>query len=330
MMKRALLAVMLIAAGTGAAGWWWLNRTPDPASWQGYADAEYVRVSPTLTGRIVSLAVARGDQVAAGAPLFTQDDADDKAARDAAAGKLAEAEARLANLQTASRDTEIAMAQADLADLIATRDRIAKDLIRNEDLLRTGAASRQTVDQQRADLSSAVARAEAANAKLDQMRSPTGRQYEIAAQNAMVEQARAALAQAEWQLTQRHVLSPNGALVADTYARPGETINAGVPVVSLLPPQNILVRFFVPETDLASIHAGDRLAIGCDSCAWGLTATVSYIAPQPEYTPPVIYSESNRDKLVYLIEAHPPPDQAVQLKPGQPVDVRRIAAAAGG
>ena len=107
----------------------------------------------------------------------------------------------------------------------------------------------------------------------------------------MVEQARAALGQAEWQLTQRHVLSPNGALVADTYARPGETINAGVPVVSLLPPQNILVRFFVPETDLATIHAGDRMSIVCDSCAKGLTATVSYIAPQPEYTPPVIYGD---------------------------------------
>jgi HlyD family secretion protein len=112
-------------------------------------------------------------------------------------------------------------------------------------------------------------------------------------------------------------------LVNDTYARPGETINAGVPVVSLLPPQNILVRFFVPETELATLHVGDRLAIGCDACAAGLIATVTFIAPQPEYTPPVIYSETNREKLVYLIEAHPPPDQAVQLKPGQPVDVRR-------
>jgi HlyD family secretion protein len=72
------------------------------------------------------------------------------------------------------------------------------------------------------------------------------------------------------------------------------------------------------------------MAIGCDSCASGLTATVSFIAPQPEYTPPVIYSESTREKLVYLIEAHPTPDQAVQLKPGQPVDVRRVTAGAGG
>jgi len=328
-MKRALLAFALLVVCAGAAGWWWMSRASDPEAWQGYVEAEYVRVSPTLTGRITGIAVARGDQVAAGAPLFTQDDADDKAARDAAAGKLAETQARLANLQTASRDTEIAQAEADLADLLATKDRIGKDLARNEELLKTGAASRQTVDQQRADLASAIARADAANAKLEQMRSPTGRQYEIAAQSAMVAQAGAALAQAEWQLNQRRVSAPVGALVADTYARTGETIMAGVPIVSLLPPQNILVRFFVPETALASVHLGDQLVIGCDGCAPGLTATVSFIAPQPEYTPPVIYSETNRTKLVYLVEAHPSPEQAVQLKPGQPVDVRRAGRGTG-
>jgi len=322
-MKRALLLFALLAAAASAAGWWWLQRATDRFAWQGYVDAEYVRVSPTLTGRVTSIAVARGDQVAAGAPLFTQDDADDVAARDATAGKLAEAQARLANLEMRMRDTEIAQARADLADIVATRDRIAKDLARNEELLRTGAASRQTVDQQRADLASAVARADAANAKLTQMESPTGREYEIAAQRAMVAQARAGLAQSQWRVDQRHVSAPVDALVSDTYARPGETINAGVPVVSLLPPQNILVRFFVLETELATLHIGDRLAIGCDGCAPGLTATVTFIAPQPEYTPPVIYSETNREKLVYLIEAHPPPDQAPQLKPGQPVDVRR-------
>ncbi len=322
-MKRALLVLVAALTAAGAGGWWWLHRAAGPEVWQGYVDAEYVRVSPTLTGRITDLAVARGAQVAAGAPLFTQDDADDVAARSAAAGKLAEAEARLTNLETRSRDTEIAQARADLADVVATRDRMAKDLARNEELLRTGAASRQTVDQQRADLSSATAKAEAATARLAQLQSPTGREYEIAAQRAMVDQARAGLAQAQWRVDQRHVAAPVAALVSDTYARRGETINAGTPVVSLLPPQNILVRFFVPETELATLHEGDRLAIGCDACAPGLTATVTFIAPQPEYTPPVIYSESNREKLVYLIEAHPPPEQAAQLKPGQPVDVRR-------
>src|SRR6516162_1382003 len=113
-MKPALLAIMLLATA-GAAGWWWVQRTSETPAWQGYVDAEYVRVSPTLTGRITSLKVARGDQVTAGALLFTQDDIDDVAARDAAAGKLAEAQARLANLETRSRDTEIAQGRADLA-----------------------------------------------------------------------------------------------------------------------------------------------------------------------------------------------------------------------
>ena len=124
-------------------------------------------------------------------------------------------------------------------------------------------------------------------------------------------------------MDQRRAAAPVAGLVSDTYARPGETINAGNPVVELLPPQNVLVRFFVPEIELASLHIGDHLVISCDGCAADLAATITFIAPQPEYTPPVIYSENNREKLVYLVEAHPPLEQAMQLKPGQPVDVRR-------
>ena len=332
-MKRAIaLLVLLVAGAIGAV--WWQTRPSAPPAWQGYVDAEYVRISPMLTGRIVTLSVERGTRVAAGAPLFRQDDEDDRGARDAAAGKLMEAEARLTNVESASRDTEIAQARSELVALISTRDRIARDLARNEDLLRTGAASRQIVEQQRAELATASAQAEAASAKLDQMRAPTGRAFEIAAQRAMVTQARAALEQAKWKLEQRHVAAPETALVADTFARPGEIIAAGTPVLSLLPPRNVLVRFFVPETSLAAFRVGQRVTIGCDGCPAGMTAAVSFIAPQPEYTPPVIYSESNRSKLVYLIEARPPPDLATRLSPGQPVDVRpvdvRPAADAGG
>jgi HlyD family secretion protein len=206
-MRRTALLLLLLAAGTGGIVWW-QTRLPPPPVWQGYVDAEYVRVSPMLTGRLVSLAVERGDQVGKAAPLFDQDDTDDRAAREAAAGKLAEAQARLTNLQSASRDTEIASAEADLGALIATRDRIARDLGRSEELMRTGAASRQIVDQQRSDLAAAIAQAQAASAKLEQMRAPTGREHEIAAQSAVVVQARAALAQAEWRLAQRHVAAP--------------------------------------------------------------------------------------------------------------------------
>jgi HlyD family secretion protein len=109
-------------------------------------------------------------------------------------------------------------------------------------------------------------------------------------------------------------------------ARPGETIDAGVPVVSLLPPKNIFVRFFVPETMLATVHYGDRVALSCDNCPAHFTATISFISPQAEYTPPIIYSDSTRSKLVYMIEARPPADRAALLNPGQPVTVRPVSA----
>ncbi len=321
-MKRVkwILAVAVIAAAAAVA-WWRLMPGPAPLSWQGYADADYVKVGPTQQGLLTSVAVHRGDTVKAGAPLFSQDDTYDRAARDETAAKLAQAQAQLQNLETASKETEIAQAQADVTDAEAARERAAQDLARAEALERTNAGTRQQLDQARAEALSTAAKLAAAQAKLEQMRSPTGRTQEIAAQKAIVEQMRAQLAEAEWRLAQRHVASPNDALVADVYARPGETIGAGAPVVSLLPPANILVRFFVPERSLPGLHTGQTVAITCDSCPLHLTATVSFVSPQPEYTPPVIFSEQTRDKLIYMIEAHPQPNQAAVLKPGQPVTV---------
>ncbi len=321
MTRRLILVAMLIALVIGGGLWWQSYEAPSPG-WQGYVDADYVRVGPTLGGQLVTLSVHRGDEVTAGTPLFAQDDADDIAARDQAVATLAEAQSRLTNLEKAGRETEIAQAQADVVDQRSTRDRIARDLARNRELLRSGAATQQIVDQQSADFDSAVAHVKASEAKLQQIQEATGRQYEIMAQRAVVAEQQAAVAQAEWRLAQRHVAAPAAARVADTYALPGEMMQAGAPVVELLPPGNILIRFFVPETTLATVHRDERLAIACDSCAPDLTARISFIAPQPEYTPPVIYSEAAREKLVYLVEARPDPAQAATLKPGQPVSVR--------
>jgi HlyD family secretion protein len=112
-------------------------------------------------------------------------------------------------------------------------------------------------------------------------------------------------------------------------ARPGETMAAGAPVISILPPENIFVRFFVPETALAGLHRGEPVTFGCDGCPPGLVGTISFISPTAEYTPPVIYSESTRAKLVYAIEARPKPDQAALLNPGQPIEVGLATAGAG-
>jgi HlyD family secretion protein len=159
-------------------------------------------------------------------------------------------------------------------------------------------------------------------AALAQQRAPLGREREIKAQQATVEAARAAVEMAQWRFDQRRVASPVSGVVADVLARPGETLQAGAPVVSILPPENIFVRFFVPQPMLSQVHRGDVVAISCDGCRADLTGTISFIAPQAEYTPPVIYSESSRSKLVYLVEARPPRDKASLLNPGQPVAVQ--------
>jgi HlyD family secretion protein len=322
--RLGLIVVLLLVAAAGSVFWWWSARRPQPVMWQGYAEADFIKVGPTQSGLLTSVNVARGDAVAVGSPLFAQDDVDDQAARDQAARQLEQAEQQLANFQQGGKPTEIAQAEANLADTNATLARTAIDLTRGEAQLPSGGVSKQSVDQMKADHLSAQAKMAGMQAALAQAKAPMGREGEIQAQLASVAAFRAALAMADWRLTQRRVTAPATGRVADVLARPGETMTAGAPVVSLLPPENIFVRFFVPEAALATLHQGDAVAFACDRCGGGLTGTVSFISPQAEYTPPLIYSESSRSKLVFLIEARPPRDKAVLFNPGEPVEVRPI------
>jgi HlyD family secretion protein len=324
-MARRILIIFVLAAAL-FAGWWFLLRPRGPAivEWQGYAEADFVKVGPTQQGLVTAVRVARGDKVVQGASLFDQDDASDRASSEQIARQLAQAREQLANLQSGAKPTEIQQAEANIADQMAARDKIQADLTRNQALVKTGAATVQVVDQESADLRSAEAKIRALQAALAQLKAPMGREGEIAAQTSAVEAARAALEMAQWRLDQRHVASPVNGTVADVMARPGETLAAGAPVVSILPAENIFVRFFIPEPALSSVHKGDEVRLLCDGCPAALTATVSFIAPQAEFTPPVIYSESTRAKFVFLAEARPKPAQAALLNPGQPVSVRPI------
>jgi HlyD family secretion protein len=136
---------------------------------------------------------------------------------------------------------------------------------------------------------------------------------------AALRQANANLAWSETRLARRRALSPVEGTIQQVYYRPGETVAPGRPVVALLPPANLKIRFFAPETQLPEIKFGDTVAISCDGCQQGLTGKVSFIARSAEYTPPVIYSLDERAKLVFLIEARP--DQPEKFRVGQPVTV---------
>ncbi len=327
-MRRYLVLAAAVALVAVAAFVLFRPKAPAPTAWQGYAEADFVKIGPTQPGLITAMRVARGDRVVKGQPLFAQDDADDRAAVDHARRLLEQARGQLANLVAPARPSEIDQAEANLSDAEAARDRAQEDLRRSALLLKTGAATQAVVDQQAATLRSAEAKVAAATAALATARAPIGRPSEIEAQTSMVNALEAALKQAEWRLDQRTVSAPEAGLVADVIAFPGETLSAGAPAVSLLPPGNIFVRFFIPEPELAKVHVGDRVAFSCDNCPPDLTGAVSFIAPRAEYTPPFIYSESTRGKFVFLAEARPAPDQAKRLNPGQPVTVAPAGAAA--
>jgi HlyD family secretion protein len=132
----------------------------------------------------------------------------------------------------------------------------------------------------------------------------------------------ATLAKADWDLSQKRQAAPQAGEVFDTLYREGEWVAAGRPVVVLLPPRNIKVRAFVPETRIGAIQPGDRVLVTVDGVAAPFIGKVSFISPQAEYTPPVIYSRESRSKLVFMIEAIFDNQTAAKLHPGQPVDVR--------
>jgi HlyD family secretion protein len=285
---------------------------------QGYVEGEYVYVAAPVAGRLEALHVARGAPVAAATPLFQLDRASEQPGRDDAAARLASAEAKLADLRKGKRPSELASIEAQLAQAQAMLELAEAELNRRERLVASNVASREAVDQARAAYQRDKARVAELQAELKTAHLGA-RADEIQAAEAEVTAARAQLAQAEWRLDQMSQAAPQAGVVVDTLYRPGEWVEAGAPIVSLLPPENVKVRFFVPEPWLGAIAIGDEVNVSCDACAPGLTAVISYIAPDAEYTPPVIYSRKMRAKLVYLVEAKPRRPSA--LRPGQPVDV---------
>jgi HlyD family secretion protein len=131
--------------------------------------------------------------------------------------------------------------------------------------------------------------------------------------------AEARLNSARTRLDRRRVASPVVGSVQEIYFRVGEMVPAGRPIVSLLPPENVRVRFFVPQAVLPQVHIGDAITITCDGCAQGLTARVNFVSAQAEFTPPIIYSLEERARLVFRIEATP--ERPGDVRVGQPVSI---------
>ena len=267
---------------------------------QGYIEGEYVRVAAPFAGALTQLSVRRGEQVSAGAPLFALERENEVALRRQSEQQLQATQARLDNLKTGKRPAEVETVAEQLRQAMATRDLAVANLGRQQKLYASGFIS---------------------GAVIDDARMQVKRDDEIRAAEADARAAREALAQADWRLSQRAVASPVSGRVNDTYYVIGDWVAAGIPVASLLPPANVKIRFYVPEPVVGRIKPGQQVNFSCDGCGAPMTATIAYISDRAEFTPPVLYSRENRAKLVFLVEAKPPPDVAARLNPGQPVDV---------
>jgi HlyD family secretion protein len=225
---------------------------PNNGRMQGWIEGDFVFVGPDEMGRVETLSVREGDQVASGAPLFSVD----------------------ADLQQA----DLQMQEAAVMNAQQAYDRAVA-------LLKTSAGTQKALEDAEATLRTAKAR----------------------------------LNSSQTRLARRKLVSPVSGAVQQIYYRPGEMVPAGRPVVSILPPGNIKVRFFVGEPVLPTIALGDTIEVTCDGCEKPIPARVSFIARSAEYTPPVIYSLEERNKLVFMIEART--DRPEGLRVGQPVSV---------
>ena len=262
---------------------------PPPPLAVGYVEGEYVLIAPIETAQVMTVTVRRGDRVLPGDPLVT--------------------------LET--RDAEIQVAQADAA--LAEAREAERIWDRQSRLRERGIASQASFDDAATNLELARAKVKELEASLSAARLPA-RPDEIMAATAAVDRARANVDNAAWRLSKRTLAHHRAGTVSDIIRNPGEVAGPQAPVLSLLPDGAVKLRLYVPEPTLSSVAAGAALTVRCDGCAEGLSAIVTYVASKPEFTPPVIYSLENRQKLVYLIEARPEPGPVV-LKPGQIVDV---------
>ncbi|WP_293859800.1 HlyD family efflux transporter periplasmic adaptor subunit [uncultured Alsobacter sp.] len=319
-MKKVAVALLALV-GLGAWGWTgWSGREKGPPRYQGWVEADTIFIGAEDTGRLATLAVSEGQQVKAGDLLFVLDSRTQAADLQAAKQALDEASSKVERLQAAQqRPEEIAILEATLQRAQASLEFARQELTRTQELVRKGFATQSRADQAQSTFDQAKAAAEEVQRQIVAARLG-GRREDLDAARFVVGQAEARVASARARFDRLTVAAPQAGRVQEVYYRAGEIVPNMRPVVAILPPANMKVRFFLPQAVLPSVQVGQAVALTCDGCPAGLAAEIITIAQEAEFTPPVIYSLEERQKLVYRVEARPRTPEALRV--GQPVEVR--------
>lgn len=317
----AVAIVLLVSAATLTRDRWqpMLGFGAGESRYLGYVEGETSLIAPPVAGRLVQRPVERGMTVKKGDRLFVIDPVLANAEVVRAEAALAELKSRYANLLIGKRQEEQDVIRSQRREAEAQLAMSETELQRQTQLLEKGFTTRQAYDQVQSQVLQLRSRIASLTAQ-EKVGDLAARPDEIAAAKSLVDQSQANLDQARKRLDDLMPVAPDDALVENTFFNVGEWVPAGTPVVSLLPPFRVKLRFYVPEEDVARARMGGTVSFTCDSCPPDLKADIIYISPRSEFTPPVIYSQSARSKLVFLIEARPHPTQEL-LSPGLPVTV---------
>ncbi len=314
MMKISGMAICVLL---GLAG---CSKPARDTTLQGYVTTDLLKVSAETAGRIETLGVEEGQSIVKNVMLFTQESQEQTARQFQAQAQVAQAQSSAQDLLDAQRrPAEIAALRARVDQAQANLTLADQDLQRQSRLFRDGWIAKARLDQSRASRDAARASVQAAMKDV-QAAQLSARSAQIAAARSRVLASRADASVAGISVSRRTIVSPVAATVQDILHRPGEVVGAGQTVIALAVPERLRIRFYVPQAMLAKINLGDKIQVTCDGCAGVLAASLSYISPETEYTPPVIYSIKERAKFVVLVEARPI-GAALSLKPGQPVTV---------
>ncbi len=325
-MKRILLVLALFAAAAALILWLRAGGR-QPSAFLGYVEGDVLYIGPVEGERIASLFVETGQHVEMGAPLFRMDTSLLRRQRAEAAARIGQMEAQLANLQAAlNRPQQIAVLEAAVARAQSALDLSRSDYQRQKALYEHGHTPKATLDRAEMALKRDEASLAEAKRQIEAARL-TGRSQEIEAAEAALRQARAARDQLDLRINRQDVKAPAAGVVQDIFFREGETVNAGQAVIALLPPGNRKARFYVPQARLDAVRLGDFVQVRCDGCPAGILGRVFYVSGREEYTPPVIFSDEERQKLVFKVEARLE-GAGRELPLGLPISVRLIEKAA--
>lgn len=283
-------------------------------------EGEYLYMAPSVSGNLESLLVERGHQVAGGNTLFVVDRTGAKAQYDQSQQQLNSATSVFKDMLVGKRQPELDAIRAQIRQAFDSRQLSAINLKRDQMQYKIGAIAKSQLDNSLTNYKIANARLEELQNDLKTAQLPS-RAEQRKSQQALVASAQAEVEDTKWKLSQTITKAPTNSLVSDTLYNVGEWVSAGSPVVILLPPGNLKVRFFVPEIAIAQLKLGQRLQISCDSCRQDIFAKIAYISNQVEYTPPIIYSNDTRDKLIFRVEAQLESPNLLVMHPGQPVEV---------